>query len=108
MLLKDVVSINVRLPVYEPLPAPYIIGRLIGDPPGSFTIFSARPEDVASSKNLHTVYYGPIGKRRAESWAIMAYATSFPALMGAMDLLNVGLDRSRLSEYQPDDHGFES
>lgn len=85
MNLRELTSLSVN----APLPAPYFVARLIGDPPGSFTVFSTHPEDVARSKNLHTVHFGPTGKLRAEKWAIMAYATSYAGLCGALDLLNV-------------------
>lgn len=115
MKLNELTRLMVRKidfgpPAPEELPAPYIVARRHGDRQGSFTIFSTRPEDVARCDvaNRHTVKYGPIGRQRCEVWAIMAYATSYRALMGAIDLLNVGLDLTRLSEHQPDDHGCSS
>jgi hypothetical protein len=94
MTLKEIASIqcpkiNFGPPASETPREPYIVARLPKDPPCSFTVFSSNPDDVARSKNLHTVFYGPIGKRRLELWAIIAYFTNYRDLERGLDLLNI-------------------
>lgn len=70
------------------VPPSWICARLSGDPIGSYTVLSASITDVARAAP-DRLWRAEFADGTYTYWAKMAYATSYPALCAALDLLNL-------------------
>lgn len=99
MNIADIKTLTIHWPKFEEYvvrpfhtPPQWICARLSGDPVGSFTVLSADATDVARAAP-NRLLKAEFGDGTHTYWAKMAYATSYPALCAALDLLNLEVDQ---------------